>query len=368
MTTVTAAQVRGLRLRRHQLHTRAPAHRLIDVVRDIGGVHAQLASSAEIALAVRLEGISRETIRESLHERRTLVKTWMPRGTLHLVATDDVPIFSAVLRQRWDDPGGAWLRGHGVERRQLQAIIAAVADTLDGSPVTRDELADRVAERAGIDARTRILSGWGEYLKPSAHRGELCFGPPRGRSVTFVRPDRWLPSWTEVEPDDARRRVTQRYLRAYGPATPDAFARWLGTTPAQPKRLFAALDDELAEVTAGGERAVMLAGDLSELESDPVRTIRLLPAFDPYIVGFRPRSLLVAGRDEARIFRPQGWFSPVVMVDGAAVGTWKHELRRTKLAIRIEAFGRLKAATRRGVRAEADRLGEFLSATPTLEL
>ena len=368
MTDVTGAQVRAFRVRRHHLDARAPADRLVDVVRALGGVHAQLSSSAEIALGVRLDGSSRDAIREALEEHRTLVKSWLPRGTLHLLAAEDVPIFSAVLRDRWDDPGGSWLRGHDVERRELQAIITAVADALDGTPQTREELADRVAERSGPDARDRILSGWGEYLKPSAHRGELCYGPPRGRSVTFVRPERWLDSWAEVEPVEARRRVARRYLGAYGPATPEAFARWLGRTPAQAKRLFAGLAEELAEVSVNREPAVMLASDVAALAEEPVPTVRLLPAFDPYIAGFKPRTLLVDGRYETRIFRPQGWFSPVVLVDGAAVGTWKHELRRGGLTIRVEPFRRLAASTRRALHAEAEELGGFFGAAARLKL
>ena len=96
--------------------------------------------------------------------------------------------------------------------------------------------------------------------------------------------------------------------------------------------------------------------------------MRLLPAFDPYVVGFRPRALLVDAEHEARIFRPQAWFSPVVLVDGRAAGIWERERRGRRLEVRIEPFARLSAATRRALAEEADRLGEFLDAPAELEV
>ena len=97
-------------------------------------------------------------------------------------------------------------------------------------------------------------------------------------------------------------------------------------------------------------------------------SVRLLPAFDPYVVGFRPREHFVAQSHEARIFRPQGWISPVLLVDGAAAGVWKHERRRSAIELRVEPFAALPDATRRAVADEAEQLGAFLGAPVRLSL
>ena len=119
---------------------------------------------------------------------------------------------------------------------------------------------------------------------------------------------------------------------------------------------------------AAGSPAWLLAADLDELKTSKPKTVRLLPAFDPYVVGFRPRSLLVDPEHESRIFRPQAWFSPVVLVDGRAVGIWERERRGRRLEVRIEPFSPLSAAKRRAIAEEADRLGEFLDAPADLEV
>jgi hypothetical protein len=357
MTAVSLDQVRAFRLARQHLDRRAPAGSLLDVVRALCGVHAQLASSAELALWARIEGLERAEVRQALEERRTLVKTWAMRGTLHLVTPEDLGVIVAVLGPTWDNPGGAWLRGHGVPEEHFEAIVRLVPRAVGARPRTREELVGRLAAAGGPELRERLLSGWGALLKPSAHRGELCFGPNRGRNVTFVRPDRWLGELPRPSADDAARQIVRRFLATYGPATADDFGRWIGMRGAQPKRMLAALGAELVEVEVDGRAAHALASDLDSLRSAGRPTgVRLLPAFDPFVVGTRPREHLVAQSHEVRIYRAQGWISPVVLVDGAAAGVWKHERGRVEL----DLFGRVSKAARAAIDDETERLRTFL--------
>jgi winged helix DNA-binding protein len=367
VTRVAAAKVLGFRVRRHLLDRRVAASPA-DVARSLCGLHAQLAATAELSVWARVEGLGRDDVREALDEERTLVKTWAMRGTLHLLAADDLPLYVAVLGPQWDDPGGAWLRGFGVTKEQYVTLLETVPKVLGARPKTREQLADAVGELAGEDVREKLLSGWGALLKPSARRGDLAFGPNRGRNVTFVRPDRWLGRMPRVDRDEGRREVVRRVLAAYGPTTADELGRWLGFRVGL-KRLLQDLEDELVEVELEGEPWSLLARDLDELKSAPrPKTVRLLPAFDPYVVGFRPRELFVDAADQAKVFRPQAWFSPVVLVDGRAVGIWEREKRGRRLEVRIEPFSPLSAATRRAIGEEAERLGEFLDAPVELEL
>jgi hypothetical protein len=336
----------------------------VRVTSEVCGLHAQLASSAELSLWARVEGLTRDDVRSALEDERTLVKTWMMRGTLHLLAAEDLPLYVGMLGPDWSDPGGAWLRGFGVTREQYVAIVDGVPRVLGARPKTREEL----AEVAGPQVKEKVLSGWGSLLKPSARRGDLAFGPNRGRNVTFVRPDRWLGGLRRVAADEARREVVRRYLRAYGPSTAEELGTWLGRRVGL-KRLLGEIEDELAEVDVAGAPAWVLRDDLRVLgAAGKPKTVRLLPAFDPYVVGFRPRGIFVDEAHVTRIFRPQAWFSPVLLVDGRAAGIWKHERRRQALEVRVEPFGKITAATKRAITDEVERLAEFLDARPALEL
>jgi hypothetical protein len=364
---LTWDQVRARRQSHHHLDRRAPRAWLLDVVRDISGIHAQVQSSAELQLWARVNGISRDDVRDALWDQRTLVRTWSLRGTLHLLTAEDLPLYVAALQQhdRWWK--GAWLRMIGMTEKELRAALKAIRDSLGARPLTREQLADKVAARVGAKARDRMMSGWGEMLKPAAFHGYLVSGPPRGQSVTFVRPDRWLGKWNVPDPEDAWGEIVRRYLRAYGPATREEFARWWGMQPAPAGRVMKASGNELIDVDIEGHRAYALSEEARALTRARLKTpVRLLPAFDVYVVGTRPRESLVESRFENLIFRQAGWISPVVLIDGRARGVWKHERAGNGIEVTVSQFGKLSGAHRRAIAQEADSLARFLDAPTTV--
>jgi hypothetical protein len=283
---LTWPQVIARRLARSRLAQPAPRDQLVDVVRDVALIQAQVLSAAEIGVATRVRGATAADVRYELYERRSLVKTWSLRGTLHLVPADELPLWAAAVAgpaPYWESR--EWLAANGLTAKSAAALYDAISDALDGECVTRAELADAVTERVG-QRYEKLLSGWGELLQPAAVMGRLCFGPPRGANVTFVRVDQWIGRWRNHDPHDARREVVRRYLRAYGPAKPADFARWSGFGRDDAKALFEA--EELEPVRVDRTRAWILAGDDGDLDRDAAG-VTLLPQYDAYVLGFRPR-------------------------------------------------------------------------------
>ena len=355
-------QVRAWRLARQHLTQRAARRSLQRVVSDICGVHAQVSAAAEFQLWARVEGVRPKDVRDALWEKRTLARTWSMRGTLHLLTAHDLPIYVAALRthDRWWK--GAWLKFVGLTEPQLRQLLDAIRQSLDARPLTRVELAEKVAKRVGSSAKERMLSKWGELLKPAAFHGWLMSGPPRGQNVTFVRPDGWLGEWKEWDSADAWREIVRRYLLAYGPATREEFARWWGMQPAPAGRILKAMAGELGEVDVEGQRAWALAADVPSMRkmSRPRHPARLLPAFDVYVTGSRPKESLVEKRFEPRVYRQAGWVSPVLLVDGRVAGVWSHEQITGRVDVAVEPFQRLSSGQKKEIIEEADRLGRFL--------
>jgi hypothetical protein len=364
---LTWGEVRSWRLARQYLDHRVPAEELLAVVAGVCGIHAQVSSTAELQVAARVDGVRPEDVRDALWQRRSLVRTWCMRGTLHLLTADDLPLYTAALRthDRWWK--GAWLRMIGCSADELRAILDAVADALGETPLTRAQLADAVAQRVGSHAEERMLSGWGEMLKPAAFEGALACGPPQGQSVTFVSPRHWLPAWEEPASEPAWREIVRRYLRAYGPAAREEFARWWGMQPAPAGRILRASADELVEVDVEGYRAWALAEDVAGMRAArPPPPARLLPGFDVYVAATRPRSSLVDERFEDRVFRTAGWISPVVLADGMVAGVWRHERRGGRVEVTVNPWRPLTAGHKRQLGEDADRLGRFLGLPATV--
>ncbi len=323
-------------------------------------------SAAALQVRARTHPLARGDVDASLWEHRSVVKLWAMRGTLHLLPARELPLFVAALRRRENWRRGAWLRYVGVTLEQMEALVTAIGDALDGRQLTRQELADEVARRIGIPAvREVLMSGWGTVLQPAASEGKLCFGPSRGQNVTFVRPDQWIGGWTDVDSDAALREIARRYLACYGPATHEAFARWWGTRLGPARRVFALLGDELVPVDVEGYRALALACDADDLRAPrPAPSLRLVGNFDPYVLHYRPRERLVDDRFALRIFRTAGWISPAILLDGRVVGTWESRRRGGGVQIETVLFQKLPASCTRELDRETALLRDWLNASP----
>lgn len=357
------------RVARQQIAQRTAPQAWQDVVRRVCGLHAQVAACAELTLWARVEGLHRETVPRALWEERSLVRTWAMRGTLHLLAADELGLWvgaQAAIKPRYES--ASWRKAFGMSSAEAVAVLDAIRSVLDGPALTRDELGDAVARLLGDERLGEAVRGsFGTMPKLAAFRGDVCFARPSGQKVRFTRPDLWLGPWEPVTPPRAALAgVARRYLAVYGPATREQFARWFGMrSAARAGRELKALGDELEAVTiAGADAGWMLAADVEDAAAaGPRGTVALLPGFDQYVVAApRGAPAVLAEEHAARVYRPQGWLSPVLLVDGRIEGVWGHEHRRGVLSVRIEPFGDPAATVRASAEAEAARLAGHLGA------
>jgi hypothetical protein len=367
-------QVNAWRLSQHCLSPRLKRRDYVKAVTRTVGIQAQVMSAAELALGARVEGLTPQAVQAALWQDRTLVKTWAMRATLHLIAASELPLYVAA-RSVYEARN--WLKYFtyfGITPAQYEAFLAAVPQVLGSEPMTREQLATAVAKhiRAPELGRRLLSSSWGSLWKPSAWRGDLCFGPNRGQNVTFVRPSQWLSHWQSVEPYPALQEIARRFLRAYGPATPEGFARWWdgggGIGPA--RKVFQSLGDELQTVEVEGWRAVALRGTLEPMQSlETAGSVRLLPLFDAYLLGLSHDLEPVLPKTfKNQVFRPQGWISAVVLVDGYVKGVWEFKNRRSQTIVKVHLFSSPTASVRKGIEAEAERLSAFLNTQVVLEV
>ena len=365
---VTWTQVRARRLERHSLVT--PSNALVDVVRATCGIHAQVQASAELQLASRVREITQQDVRVALWQTRSLVKAWTLRGTLHLHPADELPMWFAATRSKeealpeWVDPRGTLHQALG--RDAVAKIRGAVLDALDGQCLLREELAADVVQRVGADVGGRLLSGFAFF-----GGAELCQGPPQGNKITLARADQWVERWADCDEWDAVREACRRYLRTYGPARPADFRTWLRSRafdPADARAVFGSL--ELEEVDVEGHRAFVLAGD--EEFPQRHRSVRLLPEYDVYVMGFRERDHLVpdtvreqvAEHGRGRYEGPAG--IRLLAIDGTAAGLWERKKRGNRIELTVMPAASLTSAQRSALEDEAKRIGRFLGLEPAL--
>ena len=372
MTPLKWHQVHVWRLAQHGLFPRFSLQDCVLAVTRTAGIQAQVLSAAEMALCTRVEGLSPHDVKAALFQDHTLVRTWAMRGTLHFLTTRELPLYVAARNWQHTERWSKYFAGFGLSSAQQEAFLSAIPHVLEQGPLTRVQLADAVAKHTGAaSARDLILSeSWGSPLKPSAYRGDLCFGPGQGQQATFMNPRAWIRTWQPIEPQLALQEIARRYLQAYGPATSDDFAFWWGYQKTLAKKLFQSLAEELEEVEVEGWRAFALRTTLPLIQSvEPVEQLHLLPLFDAYTIGAAPRGSepLLAPIYKRQVFNLQGWTFAVVLVNGSIQGIWQHKSRRSHTVVKVKLFTSPSASIRKGIAAEAQRLSRLFETEVLLE-
>jgi len=324
---------------------RLPAARAIERV---GALQAQWSPAPYVALWTRLEGFQIPQLERALTAKR-VVKATLMRSTLHLVSSADYPVFAAAIVEA---------RRAKVERLfpvDLDDVAGRLRQATSEPPRSWDEWRELMISLAGRPIEQGI---WPLWTVGFMH-ARLVHLPPSGtysfyRGAHFVPFEEWVGATPEL-PAEPMRHLVRRYLSAFGPATIDDMASWLGVpTPA----IRAALDvaprtfrDEAGRLLYDVPRAPLPSGDTPA-------PARLLPKWDSGLLAYSPpeRARILPERYRRRVIAPNGDVAQTILVDGFVAGTWKVEKKR----LQIEPFGRLPRAARDELDAEGERLLAFL--------
>ncbi len=363
------------RLARHHLLTRAPAGDVAAVTGAVCGIHAQMMPAAELALGIRVADTQQRDVRAALWETRQIVKTVGLRGTLHLFPAAELSLWMAALRVR-EEAAAKRLARLGLDEAQMATLVEAIGHALDGQRLTLDELGAAVTAQVGAWAQEVANEAWGGgwprwrmALGAAALQGRLCYGPPAGSRVTFVRADQWIAGWDTLDPAAALATVLRRYLYAYGPATARDFAQWFGIEAWTAQAPLAALGDAVEEIDIAGYRALRLRDDPPAPMPAAGESVRLLPHFDSYLVGCHPRPQFVPADQAARVL-PHGQAGPVpvLVVDGVVAGVWQRGPAGKRVAICVEPFAPLTAGQQAELEQEVQHIGAILGSEALLTL
>nr|WP_185907224.1 winged helix DNA-binding domain-containing protein [Streptomyces sp. WAC04770] len=279
-------------------------------------VQAQDLPAAELGLRVRGRGLTAEAVRRATDTERTAVRGWFMRGTLHLVPAADARWLLALL-------GPVYLASAARRLRELElddALCARseglIAEAIAGEgPLSRAQLTGRLTT-LGVPPKGQAAF---HLIRRAALSGLICHGPQRDGEATFVLLDDWLPAAGPLPftGEAAERELARRYRRAHGPGDAQDFAHWSGLRTTVAKRAWAAVPD------TGDAAPAATAGP----------DVRLLPAYDNYLVAYRDRDFSVAAEHARRVWPGGGQIRPTVLVDGLAVGTWSGGRRGTPVTV-----------------------------------
>jgi hypothetical protein len=336
MRSVSANEVRWLRVRAQGL-AGAASRNVADAVRTAGALQAQASAPLRLQVWSRAEGLHAADV-DAAVANAEVIRTWLMRGTIHLVAADDLRAFLAVL-------GPVNLRADRRRREQLgltDQLCARAMDALSeilggGRALTRAEIVAELADHGiVIDLKTQQPP---HLLAFAANSALICRGPDAARDEpTYVLLDAWLPPAAASHAPDretAMARLAERYFAAYAPATAADFAAWSGLSAADAKAAIALIRDSLEEIDHDGLTLLVRQG---EEPAEPAKKHRLLARFDPYLLGHRTRDLILDRAFAQRVNAGGGMIAQTMLDGGRVVGTWKAGLLEPFEAVATEAM------------------------------
>jgi DNA glycosylase AlkZ-like len=378
-TPVTWAQVHAFRMIRHHLDRPVSKSLLVQAVADACGVQAQIMTAAQLALRVRVCGLTIEDIKRALWQDRNLVRVWCMRGAVHIVPAQEFAVFVRGSSTRQQGRSISWLENNGASPDSVDHLLDAFAAAID-RPRTRAEIADHIRSSLDWPIEKAGGRGWGspsdapgfrlgrcvvtvpDIAWMAAYRGLAVFGPDQGQGTTFVRPDVWLPRFRDLSLEDAEDALLHRYLRAFGPATVSDFAAWSILTLRRARQIWDRVKHTIYPVAVNGQTTWVLQDDIEVLKHSKLsrHALRLLPYFDSFLMGHKSRDHLVEAAHYKQIYRPAGWVYPSVLLDGRIVGQWSYKRTKRQLQIAVQLYAPINEHVKELVLREAEDIARFL--------
>lgn len=356
----SSEQIHAFRLSRHHLLDQS-AKDLVTISRDVCGVQAQIMSAAQLQLWARNHAITPAAVNDALWQKRSLVKTSLMRQTLHLVPADEFPLYIAAHRRARAKAVLSIMARLKITQDEADGLSALILETLKDGPAPRAAIASAVRPR--VSKRVRAwMDRVSSIVRLPVIEGDVCYGPGEGNQATFIRAEHWLPAQSRVDEAkfdevQAQKELLCKYLRAYGPATLKDFAHWSLISMAEVKALRPLVDAEVADY----DGMLVLRDDVKALQSasSSQNSVHLLPYFDVYLLAHSLKDHFIDARFYKRVYRNQGWISPVVLINGEIAGVWSYKLSRKAVEIEIELFVRVDPRIRKQIKDRAAELADL---------
>ena len=356
----SAEQIHAFRLRRHHLLDQS-AKDLVTICRDVCGVQAQIMSAAQLQLWARNHAITPAMVNDALWKTRSLVKTSLMRQTLHLVPADEFPLYIAAHKNARAKAVLSIMARCKITRDEADALSALILEELKAGPAPRAAITAAVRPKVSKRLRAWMDKVWSIVRLPVIE-GLVCYGPGEGNQATFIRTEHWLSAQSRVDEAkldavQAQKELFRKYLRAYGPATLHDFAHWSLISMADVRALRPLLDSEIAEHNG----LLLLREDMKILQatSPEMNSVHLLPYFDVYLLAHRFKEHFLKPQFYKRVYRNQGWISPVVLINGEIAGVWSYKVSRKALEIEVELFARVGPGTPKQIKDRAAELADL---------
>jgi hypothetical protein len=324
-----------------------------EVVGWLAAMQGQDYTGALWSVGLRLTNGTDTAVEDALTDK-TIVRTWIMRGTLHLVAGADIRWMVNLVAAKVISSAAARYRELELDAETVNRSNDILANAVrDGQQLDRPALL-ALLEQNGISTTGQRAP---HLLQRAAYAGLICQGTTT-KHPTYMALDDSFPTSTWSR-EEAITELARRYFLSRGPATLQDFIHWSGLLISESRAALENIKSLLIEETIDGQSYWRHAS--APQISDKAPSVYLLPGFDEYLLGYKDRSAVLDPQYAERVCPGKnGVFMPTIVSNGRIVGLWKKAVKKETLIMTAQPFTTLSDAEWSGFAAAAERYSQFL--------
>ncbi|NIG53254.1 winged helix DNA-binding domain-containing protein [Chitinophaga sp. Cy-1792] len=323
------------------------------LVSHMGAIQAQDYNAGKYAVGLRVPGTTLKSVEKAINKGE-IMRTWVFRGTLHIVTATDIRWMTALVKDRIFRRMRSVEKPLGIDENKYHSTIYPLLqkELKGGKQLMRTEIAALLEAHKIPEAYLRYL------LLRGSLEGILCHGPMKGKQYTFTLLDEWVPDNTIISPDEIPGLLAQKYFLSHGPATVADFMTWGGITPKEAHTGLEAAKPLLSSIVVNNTH-YWYAKDLDSSRHKFPESL-LLPAFDEYYVAYKDRSHVLDSAHTRKVLTTNGIFFPIMVQKGQITGTWKRNVDKTGVSLVYQPFKPLKKPELQSFAASAEAYAAYL--------
>ncbi len=360
-STFDLNSVNRFRLHKQHLMGESPTDDIVQIARDIYGLHATNPTTPYVSLFARASDFTRDKLDEELYVRKTLGKIRCVRTTVHALPRETIPIAFAATKAIVEPNSEDFLRYTGaVTKNQYEEASRAILDILKGRGMSTVQIKKHLGTKLNVSPIVNLMCDQGLLMRGRSDKGW------KSNTHTYYVFSDYFPEMdlNAVDPAQARETTVKQYLASYGPVSVKDISWWSGFTMTEVRRILQSLARETAEVEIPEVKGtyLMLATDKAALERlgpSEQSAVNLLPALDPYLMGYKDRERYLDYKYYEMVFDRSGNSTSTILIDGRVAGVWDFS-EGPKPTVKLFTFHNLEKKVLRVVESRARAVGQFI--------
>jgi hypothetical protein len=361
METFRLNTVNRFVLKKQHLDDESKINDVVQIAKDIGGLHGTTATGPYLSLFARSNSFKKDDLAVEMSKKKSLARIRYVRNTIYILPKDFIPVAYAATSLMAEVTAARFSKYLGITPTHYGRISNKIQKLLRGRGLTTKEIKKKLRTATNIAPIVNLMCDKGILVRSLPREGWKSTQHAYFLFEDYY-PDLDLSTYDEKE---ARRKIVEQYILSFGPVNEQDIAWWTGFPKTQVKEILEDLGDELSSVEIPELESSYLfhSSEKESLQSygaakHPV--VNVLPALDPYIMGYKDRERYLHPKHCKMIFDRSGNATAAILVDGRIVGIWDLE----EPLVKIFYLTDVEKEVRKKIRSKVSDVGKFIAEKP----